>query len=219
MKLDIDPQFTKIAPDYCGIILKAFVKNAPTSDALWEEMVRVGNCIRSIYPLDEVNKRPAIAAMRQLYKKLGKDPNRYRPSAEALSRRVVMGKSLYRINTLVDIINLVSLQSGFSIGGFDNSRVVGPLSISVGKSGELFNAIGRGQLNIAGLPVYKDVLGCIGTPTSDEERTKLSVETTDLLMVIHSADGDQAHLDIASSEAQRLLTTYASAAKLTIDWF
>jgi DNA/RNA-binding domain of Phe-tRNA-synthetase-like protein len=219
MKLDIAPLITQVAPDYSGVILKGTVKNAPTSEALWEEMESAENDIRRTYTLELVNKRPSIAAMRQLYKKLGKDPNRYRPSAEALSRRIVLGKSLYRINTLVDIINLVSLQSGFSIGGFDNSKVIGALSITVGQNGEPFNAIGRGQLNIEGLPVYKDERGCIGTPTSDEERTKLSLETTDLLMVIHSAASDKERLEEALSLSRRLLMTYAFADTLSIDWF
>ena len=96
------------------------------------------------------------------------------------------GMELYRIDTLVDVINLISIQSGYSIGGFDLDKIDGEqLTLGVGREGEPFEGIGRGTLNIANMPVYRDNVGGIGTPTSDNERTKLSLETTRLLMCIN----------------------------------
>lgn len=141
---------------------------------------------------------------REVYKKLGKDPNRYRPSAEALLRRIVRGIPLYQINTLVDLINLVSMKTGYSIGGFDADKIEGDLVLGVGKAGEKFEAIGRGLLNIEGLPVYRDNVGGIGTPTSDEERTKITLETTNLLMIINGYSG-KSGLEEATEYAKRLL--------------
>ena len=84
------------------------------------------------------------------------------------------GIPLYQIDTLVDLINLVSLRTGHSIGGFDTDKIQGThLELGIGKAGEPFEGIGRGVLNIEGLPVYRDSFGGIGTPTSDHERTKM----------------------------------------------
>lgn len=201
------------APDYAGVMLECKVVNSSLNLDLWKEINAELNNLRASYKLEEVNKRPGIFEMRHLYKILGKDPNRYRPSAEALCRRILQGKDLYRINTLVDLINLISLQTGLSIGGFDASKIVGNIVFGVGRANEPFEAIGRGLLNIDGLPVYRDDLGGIGTPTSDVERTKLTLDTTHLLMVIHSAEGEGG-LANAEVSAKRLLENYASATEI-----
>ena len=108
--------------------------------------------------MEDIKLQPAIAATREAYKRCGKDPGRYRPSAEALRRRLMRGIPLYQIDTLVDLINLVSLRTGYSIGGFDADKIQGKtLELGIGKSGEPFEGIGRGILNIEGLPVYRDV--------------------------------------------------------------
>jgi DNA/RNA-binding domain of Phe-tRNA-synthetase-like protein len=216
--ITIEAEIYAAAPSYAGCVVECSVLNSAHAPLLWEEITLDTTRIRSRYVVGEVNKLPGIFEMRQLYKKLGKDPNRYRPSAEALCRRILLGKELYQINTLVDLINLVCIRTGFSIGGFDADKVQGNLSIGVGQALEPFQAIGRGQLNIQGLPVYRDALGAIGTPTSDVERTMLSLETSRLLMVIHSAGGIQG-LDEAVELSQRLLLQYAYASDFSIQRF
>jgi DNA/RNA-binding domain of Phe-tRNA-synthetase-like protein len=206
------------APSYCGCLMECDVVNSLHDTDLWEELEQVCAQMQRSYRLEDVTKRSGILEMRLLYRKLGKDPNRYRPSAEALTRRVLQNKPIYPINTLVDLINLVSLQTGFSIGGFDASKVQGNLVFGVGEAGERFEGIGRGLLNIEGLPVYRDELGGIGTPTSDEERTKLLPETTRLLMVIHSAGGDRG-LEAAVELSVRLLERFANARNIEIKRF
>ena len=153
----------------------------------------------------------AIQATRQAYKRLGKDPNRYRPSSEALRRRILRGLPLYKVDTLVDLINLVSIRSGYSIGGFDADKIAGgSLVLGVGREGEIYHGIGRGELNIAGLPVYRDAVGGVGTPTSDEERTKIGLDTTHLLMIINGYSGLEG-LEAAGKYAVGLLSKYVSA--------
>jgi DNA/RNA-binding domain of Phe-tRNA-synthetase-like protein len=215
----LEPEILESAPFYGGYMLECSVVNSSYNPGLWEEIEEVVKWVRATLLIEQVNQRSGISQMRRLYKKLGKDPNRYRPSAEALTRRILQGKSLYRINTLVDLINLVSLKTGLSIGGFDASKVKGNLSFGVGKKGEQFEGIGRGLLNVEGLPIYRDEDGGIGSPTSDEERTKLSGDTTRLLMVIHSASGSQDELQIALSMAERLLVEYAGATDIEIRRF
>lgn len=194
-------------------VLSATVRNTESDEALWQEIQRFEDDFRLRYRIEDINKRPSIRATRQAYKALGKDPNRYRPSAESLCRRIVRGLPLYRVNTLVDLINLVSLQSGYSIGGFDEDKIQGDLTLGVGEAGELYHGIGRGELNIEGLPVYRDCLSGIGTPTSDEERTKIDLTTTRLLMIINAYSGEDGLKDTVSFSL-RLLKQYVSAVEI-----
>ncbi len=190
------------------VLIEAAVTDGPTPDALWAEIEAAAAEV-ALLPMEAVNKRPAIAATRAAYKALGKEPNRYRPSAEALCRRCVKGVGLYRSLAIIDLINLVSLRTGHSIGAFDADRIEGDtLTLGVGRPGEPYEAIGRGQLNIGHLPVYRDAAGGIGTPTSDNDRTKLTAETTRLLVTLNMYDGaDDGSLDLTV----RLLRQYAGA--------
>ena len=134
--------------------------------------------------VDSIKQWTAIAHTRECYRRLGKDPSRYRPSAEALLRRLLSGKELYRINNAVDALNLVSLQSGLSIGGYDAAMLRPPILLDRGKANEPYDGIGRGTLNIEGLPVLYDQLGPFGCPTSDSTRTAVSAQTRTFFWVI-----------------------------------
>ena len=183
---------------------------------MWKEITEVETHIRTTCKLEDINKFPPIQATRQAYKRLGKDPNRYRPSAEALRRRILRELPLYKIDTLVDIINLLSIQSGYSIGGFDAGKIDGDLVLGVGREGEIYHGIGRGELNIAGLPVYRDNQGGVGTPTSDEERTKIDMNTGKLLMIINGNSGKDG-LQEALTYGVSLLTRYVSTTNLEME--
>ena len=208
MNISVSPDIYKVAPCYCGAYISCKVTNSEYSEELWNIINLETADITNRFKIDTVKSRYEIAGMRKLYRLLGKDPNRYRPSSEALCRRILNEKPLYQINTLVDLINLVSIKTGYSIGGFDEKKIVGDISFGVGKAGEDFEGIGRGKLNIEGLPVYRDANGGIGTPTSDEERTKIDLSTNQLLMVIHSATGND-NLDFAVNYSIELLEKYA----------
>ena len=217
MKIEIEQEIKDACPDMKIGLIRADVVNSETSDELWTEIEEASRRIRESYELSWINKRPAIVANRNLYKRMGKDPNRYRVSSEALCRRVVKG--LYRINTLVDLINLVSMCSGYSIGGFDADKIVGDMvTLGVGRHDEKFEGIGRGLLNVEGLPLYRDAVGGIGSPTSDEERTKITMSTVRLQMQIN-AFGEEMPLADTIDWSVSLLEKYASAKNLQIDIF
>lgn len=127
---------------------------------------------------------PAVTATRQAYKALGKDPARYRPAAEALLRRVAQGKGLGSVGNVVDVNNLVSLETGFSIGTYDAARLAPPLVFRRGRAGESYAGIGRGPLNLEGLPVLADAQGPFGSPTSDSMRSRIDHGTARVLMVL-----------------------------------
>lgn len=207
--IHIFDKIRKAAPNLKVLQVEAIVSNPPTSDALWMEIEKEADFLKENYPLQLLNKRPPIAATRAAYKALGKDPNRYRPSAEALGRRIIQGKGIYRLTSLIDIINLISIKSGYSIGGFDADKIMGEnLLLDTGNENDNFNAIGRGLLNITGLPVYRDATGPIGTPTSDEERTKLTPDTSHLLMLVNIYEEETSAEDLVKL-SKDLLSRYA----------
>ncbi|WP_302606906.1 B3/4 domain-containing protein [uncultured Duncaniella sp.] len=219
MDIRIEDTIRQAAPGLLVVAIEADVTNGETSEELWALLNRAAADIRDITELPDINRRPGIRATRDAYKALGKEPNRYRPSAEALCRRVVKGMELYRINALVDLINLVSLLSGYSIGGFDADRIQGEvLSLGVGRQGEPFEAIGRGVLNIACMPVYRDSIGGIGTPTSDNERTKLDLSTRRLLMCVNVYGEEMPVADTVRMIVDSL-ERFADAKNITINYY
>ena len=189
------PEIATACPTFVGACLVAKVVNSPFDAQLWEKIEATQAQLRQTLDTESLKQQPSIAATRQVYKTLGKDPSRYRPASESLIRRLLQGKNLYQANILVDLINLASIVHGYSIGGFDASKIAGSaLRLGVGKADEPYEGIGRGRLNIEGLPVYRDELGGIGTPTSDNERTKLTLETSQLLVLINGYDGNEARV-------------------------
>lgn len=219
MNILYEPVIAAAAPALRTVTVEADVVNGDTPDDLWNLLMAEGEEIKKRYDLPMINKRPAIAGTRDAYKALGKEPNRYRPSAEALCRRLVKGMELYRINTLVDVINLISVRTGYSIGGFDADLIQGDtLTLGAGREGEPFEGIGRGMLNIEHLPVYRDAVGGIGTPTSDNERTKLTTATRHLLMTINIYR-EETPVDETVALTRALLEKYAGAANITIKEF
>jgi DNA/RNA-binding domain of Phe-tRNA-synthetase-like protein len=211
MNIHFESHIREAAPQLQVIVVTADVENRPTGDDLWRELQELSEYIRSEYALSDINSRPAIAATRAAYKACGKDPNRYRPSSEALCRRMVKGMELYRTLSVIDLINLLSVETGHSIGGFDADKIVGDtLTLGVGRADEPYEAIGRGTLNIAGLPVFRDAVGGIGTPTSDNERTKLTEQTSHLLMTINIYGADRPTAQVMEL-TRRLLENYAGA--------
>ena len=151
-----------------------------------------------------------IKALRDAYRALGNDPTRYRGSNEALVRRITQGKELYRVNTVVDINNLISLNTLNSAGTFDRDRVQPPIVFRIGQPGEIYSGIGRGEIKIEGLPVFADRLGPFGSTTSDSERTMVRLETARILMVVISFEGVKG-LDAATGFAAMLLEKHAAA--------
>lgn len=217
MKINIEDEIAQVAPDYKVIFVTADVRNQPTDDRLWNEIESFASSFKELHEMADINKRPGIAGTRETYKRLGKEPNRYRPSTEALCRRMVKGLGLYRSTALVDLINLLSVCCGHSIGGFDGDRIAGDtLSLGVGREDEPYEAIGRGQLNIACLPVFRDAVGGVGTPTSDNDRTKLSDDTRHLVMTINVYRPEMPDDEIIAL-TRRLLEDYAAAENITFE--
>ncbi len=216
MNIEIEDVVRNAAPGLKIVTVEAAVVNHPTAPELRQEILDLASDIKNRYQIPDINKRPAIAGTRLAYKSLGKEPNRYRPSSEALCRRIVKGMELYFISNLVDAINLISIASGYSIGGFDIDKIEGnTLSLGSGREGEEYTGIGRGDLNISCMPVYRDRIGGIGTPTSDHERTKLDLSTRRLLMCINIYEEEMPVADTVVL-TERLLREYCEATDIKV---
>lgn len=217
--LSVSEEIKNACPIFKGAAVYAEVTNTAFSKGLWQEIDSFTRELTTTTQPEDIKQQPAIAATREAYKRCGKDPSRYRPSAEALRRRLMRGLALYQIDTLVDLINLVSLRTGYSIGGFDADKIQGTdLQLGIGRAEEPFEGIGRGVLNIEGLPVYRDRIGGIGTPTSDNERTKMGLETRHILAIVNGYSGAEG-LKEAAEMIQDLLRKYASSDGGTIHYF
>ena len=212
VKVVVSQEIEHVCPDFVGACVDAIVVNSPYSKALWKEIDALCNKFRSELTTESLKEITSIAATRRVYKACGKDPSRYRPASEALIRRVLQGKQLYQLNTLVDLVNLASIVFGYSIGGFDAEKFEGDtLTLGVGRAGEPYEGIGRGMLNIEGLPVYRDTKGGVGTPTSDNERTKISDDTSHLVVLINGYDGNEQCVRQNAEYIQDLLRKYCQS--------
>ena len=197
---------------YEGYRITRKVVNTAYCKELWQEIEALGNRYRAELTTESLKQMTSIAATRRVYKACGKDPSRYRPASEALIRRVLQGKKLYQRDTLVDLVNLASIAFGYSIGGFDADKFVGDtLTLGVGREGEPYEGIGRGMINIHGLPVYRDAEGGVGTPTSDHERTKMTIDTRHLVVLINGYDGNEERVRKNAEYIQTLLQKYGQS--------
>ena len=198
--------------EFVGACVEAQVVNTPYCEELWQEIEALGERFRNELTTESLKDMTSIAATRRVYKACGKDPTRYRPASEALIRRMLQGKELYQRDTLVDLVNLASIAYGYSIGGFDADKFVGnTLTLGIGREGEPYEGIGRGLLNICGLPVYRDAEGGVGTPTSDNERTKMTIDTRHLVVLINGYDGNEQRVRENAEYIQQLLCKYCQS--------
>ena len=212
MKVILSQEIEQICPEFVGACVEANVVNTPYSEALWQEIKSLCSKLSQELTTESLKEMTSIAATRRVYKACGKDPSRYRPASEALIRRALQGKELYHRDTLVDLVNLASIAYGYSIGGFDADKFVGDtLTLGIGLEGEPYEGIGRGVINIHGLPVYRDAEGGVGTPTSDHERTKMTLDTRHLVVLINGYDDNEQRVRENAEYIQAMLCKYAQS--------
>ena len=217
MNIIVSNEIESVCPQFAGAAVEARVVNTPRSEGLWAEIDALCENYKQQFDTTSIKQLPGVEATRRVYRACGKDPSRYRPSSEALIRRVVQGKNLYQIDTLVDLINLASMKFGYSIGGFDADKFEGDtLTLGVGKKDEPYEGIGRGILNIEGMPVYRDSKGGVGTPTSDNERTKIELSTTHLFVIVNGYDGNRETVIANARYIKDLLERFAEGKDIQI---
>jgi DNA/RNA-binding domain of Phe-tRNA-synthetase-like protein len=215
MKVTIDPKLKAKCPRTALACVTARVEAGATPEALLQEMKTRENEIQKLPFPRGVLESPQVEATRKACKALGKDPARYRGSAEALLRRVVAGKGLPQINAVVDVINLVSVESRLPIGLYDLGHIVGEILFRAGRTGETYKGIGKYDLNLEGLPLFADTVGPHGSATSDSERTMVTGATKHLLAIIISFGGAEG-LERWAQRMSALLTQHAAGQEVEI---
>jgi len=215
VKIQIDPELKKKCSRTALGCLTARVQPDASAVSLLGEMNQRELEIQELPFPRGVLESPQVESVRKAYKSLGKDPARYRGSAEALLRRIVAGKGFPQINAVVDVINLVSVESRLPVGLYDLAHVVGDIIFRAGRAGETYKGIGKYDLNLEGLPLFADDMGPHGSATSDSERTMVTSTTKAILAVIISFDGAES-LDRWTQRMSALLTQYAAAGNVEI---
>jgi DNA/RNA-binding domain of Phe-tRNA-synthetase-like protein len=216
MKINIDPQLKNKCPRAALGCVTANVRVMESSTSLTEELNACESQILKIPDPRSILEAPAISATRAAYKALGKDPARYRGSAEALLRRIISGKHFPRINSVVDTINLVSVESRLPIGLYNLANIQGDITFRSGRSGETYKGIGKFDLNLESLPIFSDTAGPHGSPTSDSERTMVTSETEQVLAIIVSFGGPDT-LERWCKHLASLLEKYAEGTTVGIE--
>lgn len=190
--------------------ISAAVAVTEHDDRLWYEIEARIEELAAELSVEQIGSLPQVEAQRVAYRSLGKDPGRYRGAAEALLRRIAQGKGLYQVNTLVDINNLISLETCHPVGSYDCARLQPPIIFRIGMPGESYKGIGKGLINIENLPVFADWLGPFGSPTSDSERAVITLDSQEILMIIISFGGPT-DMEHALTQAVDLLEGYGAA--------
>jgi DNA/RNA-binding domain of Phe-tRNA-synthetase-like protein len=182
-------------------------------DRLWAEVERSSRELTQRHAGRTMGRIEETAEMRRLYRAVGLDPTKTRPSSEALLRRLVKGKGLYRVGPLVDLFNLVSVESQLSLGLYDESKIEGPLvSARLGSPGDGYEGIRRGRINVAGRLCLADAGGPFGSPTADSARTAIEgVAEGALAVFFQPLDGDPTRLESALDRAAALAAEHLSA--------
>lgn len=214
--ISITPSLKEIFPGLSLSCLSGDVSVAPSGEMQKNEMEEICRALSETLSYETIRENPAIKSLKTAYRKLGKDPNRYRPSAESLLRRIASGKGLYLLNNVVDALNLVSVRTGYSICGYDAGLINGAVQLAIGQPDEFYEGIGRGPLNIDRLPVFRDETGAFGTPTSDSVRTMINDRTRSFLMIFPVFE-ESPEPDKALEMLTGYLKEYAGATHISIE--
>lgn len=205
----IGKELKMVWPEMVLGCIQANVKVESSSESLWEDINEYCDVLKREIQIEQLEALPNIKAGREAYKKLGKVPSRYRLSSEALIRRVLQDKGVYRINNIVDINNLISLKSKFPVGSYNIKNLHSPVTLTIGKEGERYKGIGKELINIANLPVLTDLIGGFGSPTSDSERAMITNNVDKIIMCIFSFNGNS-DIEYYLNYAKELLERYAN---------
>lgn len=210
MLIQLDTSVQTRIPGVCfGFATFSGVCVQAHDERLWQQIVALGQQKREAFVLAKLSEQPAIAAVRTMQKSFGFDPTRYRPSSEALLRRILKGQELYQINTAVDVNNLCSLDFGLPMCIYDLQHVRGTVRIQIAEPDTAYPGIGRQQFQVENKVIFADDQGVMGTTVSDSERTKVTTETTQMLLAIYAPAGsDPATIQQYAALAAQRITTF-----------
>lgn len=191
MKIKIDDQLNSVYPDI-RLGLLQFQADVKESDKnFWECMNHtVLSQVQKTIEGKQWNEIPGVKGSRAAYKAFGRNPGRYRVSSEALLRRVRRGDALYTINSVVDVNNLLSIESGLSVGSYDLDQIHGTITFRKAEKGEGYTGIGKDFLDMENMLVLADEEGIFGSSMSDSTRAMVKEQTKNVLLVLYCFEKD-----------------------------
>lgn len=218
IEIKISDKLKKVCPQMTLGCIQANVNVKTSSEDLLKEIETYSEKISEKISLEEIASLDRIKDAREVYKKLGKAPSKYRVSSEALLRRILQKKGLYKINNIVEINNLISIKSDFSLGSYNVKNIESQICLTVGEEGQKYKGIGKELVNIENLPVLCDEISTFGSPTSDSERAMITNDVEEIIMCIYSFSGKDEVQDYLD-EAKNLLIKYADASNISMEIF
>jgi len=183
MKITVTKELRDILPEF-NLFAYHFQMEVKESDEPIINRIHELEDYYSKISLEEVINRECIKEGRDAYKKLGKDPSRYRIACESLLRRLSKGNGLYYINNAVDLGNVLSIELNRSTAILNYDKIVGDVHIRIGKETDIYEGIGRGIINVTNIPLYVDEVSPFGSPTSDTMRTSVGMEAKNILLFV-----------------------------------
>jgi DNA/RNA-binding domain of Phe-tRNA-synthetase-like protein len=201
-----------------GVVEADDVRVVLRNPALAKLMDDVCSRKRQEFTVESLAEAEPVRAVRAMFREWGMDPSKYRPASEALLRRVVQGKGLYRVSNVVDIGNLGSIETGWPYGCYDSSKINAPTSLRHGTAGETYEGIGKQTWHLEGRPVLADPQGAFGSPISDSTRSMITESAREVMIVIYTpARASDASLNAAITRLKDRLTQYAGASATRSD--
>lgn len=145
-----------------------------------------------------------VKEWREIFKIIGTDPSRYRPSHEALFRRIIKGQKLPSIHSGADMNNLFSMKYEIPMGIYDLMHINGPVTVRVGGESDTYEGINGREMNMSGKLLTSDHDGAFGSPIVDSKRTMVTETTTRALQVLYLKPSltDEQQLDIVKTVAE-----------------
>ncbi len=213
MKYDvsIDNRLFDIYPEIRLGLLSFHADIKASDEVFWSYMnYEVLPKVRADIDGKEWSEIPGIRGSRAAYKAFGRNPGRYRVSSEALIRRVRRGDELYHINSVVDVNNLISVESGLSVGSYDLNKIQGAITLRKAENGEGYSGIGKDFLDMENMLVLADDEGIFGSSMSDSTRAMVTEETRDVLTVIYCFEND-IDLEALLKKAETAFKRYTAA--------
>lgn len=212
MDIKISKELSALCPGAALMALSYEVEVQKSSAELLALLDKTIKELHKRYTMADLPEISHIKDTRTAYRSLGKSPTAYRNAAEAMLRRIVKGNGLYHINNVVEINNLISVTTGYSVGSYDTDCLSGSVEWRRAPEGESYQGIGKDVLNIEHLPALYDENGAFGNPTSDSRRAMISMGEHRISSVIYSFSGSD-ELNSIAAQYQELLDTFCSVKK------
>jgi DNA/RNA-binding domain of Phe-tRNA-synthetase-like protein len=214
-EVTIDHSIKNAAPGLLLGCISARVTVSENNAALWREL-EVKQATMHSLDAAQISALPQVSAQQYAYRKAGKNPVHHRGSNEVLMRRIVEGQGINHVNTLVDVIHLISLETHNPVCCYDCSELDPPIVCQLGEPHTFYDDENDVEIELENLPLLVDGLGPFGSPNGDSKRALVQLDTKDLLMIMFAFEGNPGLEKAMLDRAAGLLRRFAAATDVDI---